>query len=328
MTSSPNHWFVQTDFGALLGPMPDEALAELARTGALLVRDQVREGTAGEWCLASNVPGLFDEQSPSLGSLSSTLEDLFAPQTCSPRESATSRVANRKDPPKTAETPVAGELKELEFEIDVPLNAPAAASTPPAIVERLPVQKSIPSPTPAVSPQPAPVRVDDPVPPADLALTPPLFPVWEAPVTQAPRWRPPTATSRPKIRRAKTSWITGTIAAATLLAIVAAWWFWPRQRTDIYASYMAIYKELRQRREEPQDRAGWTEFVTRAKSQLGETVPWLEERAKPGDHEKSLLLYAGRDLQEMLEHSHGSGSSHQKRLNAFFEQLEEIYGSK
>ena len=27
MSSSPQHWFVQTDFGALLGPMLDDALA-------------------------------------------------------------------------------------------------------------------------------------------------------------------------------------------------------------------------------------------------------------------------------------------------------------
>ena len=90
MTSSPHHWFVQTDFGALLGPMPRDALAEMARTGALLVRDQVREGTNGEWRLASDVPGLFDEQTPSLSLLSSTLEDLFAPET-SPPESVVSR---------------------------------------------------------------------------------------------------------------------------------------------------------------------------------------------------------------------------------------------
>lgn len=80
MASSPHHWFVQTDFGALLGPMPDDALAEMARTGALLDRDRVREGSDGEWRLASEVPGLFDEQTPSLGLLSSTLEDMFAPE--------------------------------------------------------------------------------------------------------------------------------------------------------------------------------------------------------------------------------------------------------
>ena len=61
MSSSPNQWYVQTDFGALLGPMPADALSELARTGALLHRDQVREGSDGVWQLASDLPGLFDE---------------------------------------------------------------------------------------------------------------------------------------------------------------------------------------------------------------------------------------------------------------------------
>ncbi|GDY09351.1 hypothetical protein LBMAG52_28370 [Planctomycetia bacterium] len=42
----------------------------------------------------------------------------------------------------------------------------------------------------------------------------------------------------------------------------------------------------------------------------------------------ALLLYAGRDLQELLELPRTSKSPHQKRLDAFFEQLQEMYGSK
>ena len=107
-----------------------------------------------------------------------------------------------------------------------------------------------------------------------------------------------------------------------------AWWFWPRQRADIYANYLSIYRELQQRRETSEDYAAWTEFVSRAKTQLDATVPWLEENAKPGDRRKSLLLYAGRDLQELLELRRTSNSPHQKRLDVFFEQLQELYGSK
>lgn len=104
MSSSVNHWFVQTDFGALLGPMPRDALAEMARTGALLVRDQVREGTDGKWRLASEVPGLFDEQTPSLGLMSSTLEDLFASETSAPRGSTPSMNPVRQTPRKAKES--------------------------------------------------------------------------------------------------------------------------------------------------------------------------------------------------------------------------------
>lgn len=118
------------------------------------------------------------------------------------------------------------------------------------------------------------------------------------------------------------------LAATVLIVLVGAWWFWPRQRPDIYKNYVAIYQELKQRRDIAEDHATWTEFVTRSRTQLAETVPWLEEKAKSGDREKSLLLYAGRDLQELLELPRTSKSPHQKRLDAFFEQLQAMYGSK
>ncbi len=111
------------------------------------------------------------------------------------------------------------------------------------------------------------------------------------------------------------------------MVLGGTWWFWPRQRPDIYKSYVAIYQELQQRRDIAEDYANWTAFVTRAKTQLAATVPWLEDKAKPGDREKSLLLYAGRDLQELLELPRTSKSPHQQRLDTFFEQLQEVYGS-
>jgi hypothetical protein len=323
MSSSPHHWFVQTDFGALLGPMPDDALAELARTGALLIRDRVREGTDGEWRSAGDVPGLFDEQTPSLGLLSSTLEDLFAPEKPAPRRSRASRTANRRAPPKIADAPVANKSPTLGFEIAAPLIAPPAATKPPPVV-------SAPRPvvdTHVIAPQAEPLPVNDPA-IVEPPPTPQPLPNWEAPVTAAPRWHPPSPAARLKTPRGKSAWITVSIAVAVLLMIVAAWWFWPRQRADIYASYVAIYKELQERRAETSDQTGWTEFVSRSQTQLDATVPWLEKRATPGDREKSLLLYAGRDLQELLELPQGTVSPHQKRLNAFFEQLREMYGSK
>ncbi len=58
--SSAKSWFVQTSFGATLGPMPDDALLEMIRTGALLRTDQVREGSNDEWRPAAEFPNLFD----------------------------------------------------------------------------------------------------------------------------------------------------------------------------------------------------------------------------------------------------------------------------
>ena len=117
-------------------------------------------------------------------------------------------------------------------------------------------------------------------------------------------------------------------ATAVVLVLVTVWWVWPRQHPDIYTRYVAIYEELQQRRDKAQDQAGWNEFTKRANAQLDEVLPWLEDKAKPGDREKSLLLYAGRDLQDLLDQPRDTQPTHQKRLNAFFEQLQEMYGSQ
>lgn len=52
-------WYVQTTFGILLGPMPDETLAEMARSGELISKDLVRKGADGKWTSASELPELF-----------------------------------------------------------------------------------------------------------------------------------------------------------------------------------------------------------------------------------------------------------------------------
>ncbi len=357
MSSLPHHWFVQTDFGALLGPMPHDALAEMARTGALLVHDQVREGIDGEWRHASEVPGLFDEQTESLGLLSSTLEDLFVPETCAPQKSAVSRNTNRRSSAKLEENPPASELYEREFETDIPLIVPTAIATSSPVVESVRVQEPNSSPTTKIPTRFESELVNDLVPLADppnirepepvlptpsgwkVRVTPdppnirepePVLPApsgWKARVTKAPRWQSMATRLLRRWQSDKQARLKGAIAVVVLVVLVGAWSFWPRRRPDIYKSYVAIYQELQQRRDTTENYAAWTEFVTRAKTQLAETVPWLEQKAKPGDREKSLLLYAGRDLQELLELPRTSTSPHQKRLNAFFEQLQEMYGS-
>ncbi len=73
--SSMTSWFVQTGFGATLGPMPDDALREMVRTGALVPEDQVREGLTGEWRSTSAIVGLFETPaSPTLAAM--TLDEI------------------------------------------------------------------------------------------------------------------------------------------------------------------------------------------------------------------------------------------------------------
>lgn len=186
---------------------------------------------------------------------------------------------------------------------------------------RLPVQETIPTQT--ISPQTESGPVRDQIPPVeppsirDPESNLPAPSGWQARVTPTPHWQPTATRSHRGQKIDKQTWLVRAIAAAILIVLVGAWWHWPRQRPDIYKNYVAIYQELQQRRDIAEDQAAWTEFVMRAKTQFAETVPWLEEKSKPGDREKSLLLYAGRDLQELLELPRTSKSPHLKRLDVF-----------
>ena len=368
MSSSPQHWFVQTDFGALLGPMPDDALAEMSRTGALLIRDRVREGTDGEWRPAGEVPGLFDEATPQLGLMSSQLEDLFAPQATPTRESAADRRIHRHPesmredrspvlsspefefeidtplitPPAASPAPIVNHL-DLTFDVDVPLMAPPPVVTPPKVtppkvtppapIVSRDVSPSTFSPSPVVAVPSEPTRVNPPAPVLEPLAINEMETVhstpagWHTRPSSATRWKPATKSSIRWSNLDRQTWLIGAIAAGVFVAFVALWWLWPRQRPDLYASYVAIYKEFQERKEGAPDQAGWSDFTSRAKSQLDATIPWLEERVKPGDREKSLLLYVGRDLQNVLDRPRIATNPHQKRLAVFFEQLQEIYGS-
>lgn len=365
MDDSSHHWFVQTDFGALLGPMPGDTLAEMARTGALLVRDQVREGTDGEWRSAGEVPGLFDEQTPSLGLLTSTLEDIFAPQAASSHDSvASKRVSHSRSTRSDFKSSASVETSELAFEtdaplivppatvlsvlnvntlkfdVDVPLLAPQKSSSFPATVMAPPSVTNLPAHAVSALPSPTPSAMEAPV---NADVSAPVLespsrqeseavfstpPGWQSGTSTASRWQPTTRRSARKFRFDKQTALRCGVAAFALALLIAAWSLWPSQRQDLFVNYSSIYKELQNRRDDDQDFAGWTEFVARATTQLDESLPWLEGRAVPGDREKSLLLYAGRDLREFVNLPRTARNPHQKRLDVFFEQLTELYAGK
>ena len=115
------------------------------------------------------------------------------------------------------------------------------------------------------------------------------------------------------------------VVVALLLSFV--WWLLPGPERDIYADYLTIYDELRERQSSPDGKAGWSEFANQSRARIDETNPWLEETAQPGDRAKNLLLYIGRDLQQMLKKSPDAASPHRQRLDGFFKQLAEIYES-
>jgi hypothetical protein len=336
MTSSPNQWYVQTDFGALLGPMPAEALSELARTGALLHRDQVREGPDGDWRLASELPDLLEEAAQKARQ-PDTLQESASPR-ASFKIASSARLLDdlmksKKDKgSQQPVTPTAKPVTELDFEVDVPLIAPKSISTTPPVAASRAVDEIKTQSTPIVASQPRPIEVAVPAPPPQpmLSAEPPptdRMTDWESPAFVPVRRLPTTRKPSPSPDRRR-RWLPVATSVTVALMLATVWWVWPRQRPDIYSRYVAIYKELQERRDKPQDQTGWSEFAQRANAQLDEVLPWLEDNAKPGDREKSLLLYAGRDLHDLLRQPRDSQLLHQKRLNAFFDQLQEMYGSR
>ena len=48
-------WYVQMHKGLLLGPMSRENREELARQGAIVPADQIRQGEDGRWCQLSEI---------------------------------------------------------------------------------------------------------------------------------------------------------------------------------------------------------------------------------------------------------------------------------
>lgn len=355
MLSSPNQWFVKTDFGALLGPMPDDALAEMARTGALLNGDRVREGADGDWQLARDLPGLFDENSLTLSPLTSQASDqllrempdgsldtvnaldlnrLHEPSPLREPPSPQKPFATQTDLSRTLTKPettvAAADSEALDFELDVPLVHPPSSAESPPVNPEVPAKNA---PVSLVKSDAAPRERS----PSSQSSSFEESRSADEPV-QLPRLSRQTEFARAaRVRRFSVAesffsrrdfrqrLLPVAIIAGVFMLLVSAWWFWPRQRSDIFAHFSAIYEELQQRRGSTDDQSGWDEFVTRAKTQMDKDVPWLETKAEPGDREKSLLLYAGRDLQELLDIPRNAKYAHQARLDVFLDQLQDIY---
>ena len=62
MSTPSNQWYVEMSAGITLGPMPFDAVVELAETSAIMRGDRVREESSKEWMAASEVPGLFADE--------------------------------------------------------------------------------------------------------------------------------------------------------------------------------------------------------------------------------------------------------------------------
>lgn len=351
MPSSSDEWFVQMDLGMLLGPMPKAELLELVQTGALLERDQIRKGTVGNWQPASDVPGLFNVAEPSdepSEPLTDTASSKRSVDTATSRNASSSRkrviaavtpadvpLATSPDdllsrPARPRSVSVADESDDLGFEVDVPLLDPSEWEAATSVIERVDDSTTNDvTPPPRFSPiETAAVHslllADEPASPPEPPPFAVLPPRAESP-TPPPFRRPSIEAFAPQRDR-----LAGIVRVLTLTAVAglvtaAVWWFWPGQEPDIYASYTVIYRECQERRDGTQGPAGWDEFAARSKARIDTSLEWLKTHAHPGDREASLLLYAGRDLREILDHPHDYKSPHQRRLDGLFSRLNQIY---
>ena len=115
--------------------------------------------------------------------------------------------------------------------------------------------------------------------------------------------------------------------AALVLLIVpfAVWWLWPESSGNVGRTFRAMYDELRELRERPNDKTGMEEFVQRSQAKLDQLIPVLEKRASPNRPESQWLLWMGKDcLRPMLKNPRLNSSKPEltfKKLLAEWERL-------
>ncbi len=345
--SSPNSWFVQTGFGTVLGPMPDDALVEMVRTGALIASDLVRTDASAEWQQAGQVPGLFSD-SPSLHESPSPVEKpglSEAPCDHQPAEvfihpsqrpiAPTETVAYAFDEPETQPATQEEDLV-AQWKAERKQRSKRREDNPIARQIAREVDDSELEPIPDIFADEAVAEVLKPVSPSEPKVTDVAAPLEQRSTIQRPSFLSQIAPDRPAIpvesftqkrdrwMRSLPSW---PIMTAVILMMFSGWWFWPRSQRDTYDRFVVIWSELQHHRALPLDKSGMANFVERSESELNVIVQRLNKRASPKDHESSLLLKIGQDcLQPMLKRPRERDSLRERQLTICFRALAEIYG--
>ncbi len=116
------------------------------------------------------------------------------------------------------------------------------------------------------------------------------------------QFSPPLESWKLTLDRWKRSLPDGKVALVLLIVPLAVWWLWPESSRSVGRTYRAMYDELRELRERPNDKTGMEEFVQRSQAKLDQLIPVLEKRASPNRPESQWLLWMGRDcLRPMLK---------------------------
>jgi hypothetical protein len=220
------------------------------------------------------------------------------------------------------------DVPELDVPAEPPQGSPPASATPSHRLD-IPDRQSVATQSRTSEPDTREARA-----PLDLATLVSAG-VEDGPASTLPvpaaaplPFKPPIQPWRPPVKlRNKQLVVRGSFALA---AVAGVWGLFSLLKSDMevatYDQYAAIYLEYESLTESP-DSGSWTEFATRVKAELDETLPQLEAVAVPGEHSKSLLLYAGRDLRTALDLTPEATNPHAERLAGFFEQLNALHAS-
>ena len=402
MSTPSNQWYVEMSAGITLGPMPFDAVVELAETSAIMRDDRIREESSKEWKSAHEMSGLFSG-GPSVTSDSGAVSLAgFEVADTSPEKTKSEKATHHSaaDVPAADVEATEGVVRLDGFEVllgetatpsrnavepgftlhNAAANLETAAFNPAPVEKAEPVSTKQPEPQAVSMPEPDVAVASDEIPELDVPAvpainkpkrsvpeSPPFDPGDTSPAVAenrpsepdsrkvkplldlaalvnagveegAPPERPPAAAMAPSVQTPIQPWRppvkvsrqlmfrVGYAAMALVGVYCLTWLLTPNIETATYDQYAAMYLEYQILTESP-DSGSWSEFATRAKAELDESLPDLEAAAVPGERRKSLLLYAGRDLRTALELTPGTVNPHAERLAGFFEQLNELHAS-
>ena len=143
--------------------------------------------------------------------------------------------------------------------------------------------------------------------------------------TPPKRFSPPPESWKLTLDRWKRSLPDGKAALVLLILPLAVWWLWPESSGNVGRTFRAMYDELRELRERPNDKTGMEDFVQRSQAKLDQLIPVLERRASPNRPESQWLLWMGKDcLRPMLKNPRLNSSKPElnfKKLLAEWERL-------
>ena len=146
--------------------------------------------------------------------------------------------------------------------------------------------------------------------------------------TPQKRFSPPPESWKLRLDRWKRSLPDPKAAIVLLIVPFAVWWLWPESSGNVGRTYRAMYDELRELRERPNDKTGMEEFVQRSQAKLDQLIPVLEKRASPNRPESQWLLWMGKDcLRPMLKNPRLNSSKPELNFKKLLAEWERLNGS-